>query len=134
RFRHRARGGLCLTARRFRRAQRRGLCNRRHCSVSGRGRSVSGRGRGRRGWIGQESAAATISFEVPSRARIVPHQLKRISVRIVRYDKRRDVLDWVIARGLSNADLGGYGIDIREVNSITDLKALNLRLKMGRIV
>ena len=59
---------------------------------------------------------------MPSRARIVPHQFKRIGGGSVRYDKRCDVGDWVKARGLSNADLGGCGIDVREVNLIILLK------------
>jgi len=50
--------------------------------------------------------------------RIVPHQLKRISGKSVRYDKRRDVGDWVKARGLSSADVGQRRIDVREVNFV----------------
>src|SRR5262249_24147251 len=130
--RFRGRGGLCLTARRFRRGQRRGLCNRRHCSVSGggrsgsgRGRSVSGRasgsGRGRRRRIGNQRAAKGVARE--------------LEVRTVREsDGDRCPVNGKDTGTLVVVDFGRIEVGFREANCITTLKALNLLLKIGRIV
>ena len=62
---------------------------------------------------------------------IVPHQLKRIGMRSVRYDHRRDVGDRVIAdrRGLDD----GCKVDVCEVNAGNVAKALNCPRKFVRI-
>src|SRR5262249_6926770 len=108
--------------------QRRGLRNRRHCSVSGRGRSVRGdgscsdrgrsaSGRGRSGWIGDQRAAPAVAREFEVRRAhegdggSCPCNGKE-TVRIV--DQGR--------------------IDIREDNLIRALKLSNLRVKIGRIL